>query len=129
MKRIPECVKDCEASLELDQGCLAAMLQRAKCHMENKEWEQAVRIFERMNNRDRHNQQSKKKAGETALKANNHDEAYRFELIFLKHVLNNFNFCFVRLFTEAMDVDKHNGKYRHLLREAKQQHLLATRVS
>merc|ERR1719186_810867 len=109
MKRIPECVKDCEASLELDQGCLAAMLQRAKCHMENKEWEQAVRIFERMNNRDRHNQQSKKTAGEAALKANNHDEAYR-------------------LFTEAMDVDKHNAKYRHLLREAKQQHLLATRV-
>ena len=78
MKRIPECVKDCEASLELDQGCLAAMLQRAKCHMENKEWEQAVRIFERMNNRDRHNQQSKKKAGEAALKNNNHDEAYRY---------------------------------------------------
>ena len=77
MKRIEDCVKDCEASLELDQGCLAAMLQRAKCHMENKEWEQAVRIFERMNNRDRHNQQSKKKAGEAALKANNHDEAYR----------------------------------------------------
>ena len=48
------------------------MLQRAKCHMESKEWEQAVRIFERMNNRDRHNQQSKKKAGEAALKANNH---------------------------------------------------------
>merc|ERR1719427_1884177 len=109
MKRIPDCVQDCEASLELDQGCLAAMLQRAKCHMESLEWEQAVRIFERMNNRDRHNQQSKKKAGEAALKANNHDEAYR-------------------LFTEAMDVDKHNQKYRHLLRESKQQHLLATRV-
>lgn len=109
MKRIPECVSDCEASLELDQGCLAAMLQRAKCHMENKEWEAGVRIFERMNNRDRHNQQSKKKAGEAALKAGNHDEAYR-------------------LFSEALDVDKHNQKYRHLLREAKQQHLLATRV-
>ena len=40
MKRLEDCVKDCEASLELDQGCLAAMLQRAKCHMENKEWEQ-----------------------------------------------------------------------------------------
>ena len=33
-----------------------------------------------------------------------------------------------RLFSEAMDVDKHNAKYRHLLRDAKQQHLLATRV-
>merc|ERR1719192_2538286 len=109
MKRIDDCIKDCEASLALDQGCLAAMLQRARCHMETKEWEAAVRIFERMNNRDRHNQQSKKKAGEAALKANNHDEAYR-------------------LFSEAMDVDKHNSKYRHLLREAKQQHLLATRV-
>jgi len=109
MKRISECVKDSEASLALDQKCLAAMLPRAKCHMENKEWEQAVRIFERMNGRDRHNQQSKKTAGDAALKANNHDEAYR-------------------LFTEAMDVDKHNTKYRHLLREAKKQHLLATRV-
>merc|ERR1719186_859727 len=105
MKRIPECVKDCEASLALDQKCLVAMLQRAKCHMENKEWEQAVRIFERMNGRDRHNQQSKKTAGDAALKANNHDEAYR-------------------LFTEALDV----AKYRHLLRDAKRQHLLATRV-
>ena len=36
--------------------------------------------------------------------------------------------CCHRLFSEAMDVDKHNSKYRHLLREAKQQHLLATRV-
>ena len=27
------------------------MLQRARCHMETKEWEAAVRIFERMNNR------------------------------------------------------------------------------
>ena len=30
---------------------MAAMLQRARCHMETKEWEAAVRIFERMNNR------------------------------------------------------------------------------
>ena len=67
MKRIDDCIKDCEASLALDQvtlrmfsgvcirpflqGCLAAMLQRARCHMETKEWEAAVRIFERMNNR------------------------------------------------------------------------------
>ena len=45
------------------------------------------------NSRDRHNQQSKKKAGEAALKAGNHEEAHR-------------------LFTEACDVDKHNKKYR-----------------
>ena len=90
MKRIPDCVKDCEASLELDQGCLAAMLQRAKCHMENKEWEQAVRIFERMNNRDRHNQQSKKKAGEAALKVNNHDEAYRLVVVEKNDLCNHF---------------------------------------
>jgi len=109
MKRIDDCIKDCEASLALDQGCLAAMLQRARCHMETKEWEAAVRIFERMNNRDRHNQQSKKKAGEAALKAGNHEEAHR-------------------LFSEACDVDKHNKKYRHLLREAKQEHLKATRI-
>ena len=44
MKRLEDCVKDCEASLELDQGCLAAMLQRAKCHMESKEWEQVKLI-------------------------------------------------------------------------------------
>merc|ERR1719244_1284569 len=62
-----------------------------------------------MNNRDRHNQQSKKKAGEAALKAGNHEEAHR-------------------LFSEACDVDKHNKKYRHLLREAKQEHLKATRI-
>merc|ERR1719318_1985666 len=108
MARLADCVADCEASLELDQGCLAAMLQRGKCHMENREWEQAVRIFERMNSRDRHNQQGKKKAGEAALAANNHNEAYR-------------------LFTEAMDVDRHNARYRQMLREAKRQLLLATR--
>ena len=62
-----------------------------------------------MNTKDRHNQQGKKKAAEEALKANNHEEAYR-------------------LYNEAMDVDKHNAKYRHLLREAKQQHLQATRA-
>ena len=76
--------------------------------------------------RDRHNQQSKKKAGEAALKAGNHEEAHR-------------------LFSEACDVDKHNKKYRlvsvdatvelnllsptrHLLRESKQEHLKATRI-
>merc|ERR550532_1002709 len=36
MKRLDDCIKDCEASLALDQGCLAAMLQRARCHMETK---------------------------------------------------------------------------------------------
>ena len=63
--------------MKLDQHCLAAMLVRAKCHIEAKEWDQAVRIMERMNSRDRHNQQSKKKAGEAALKAGNHEEAHR----------------------------------------------------
>jgi len=38
----------------------------------NKEREQAVMIFERMNNRDRHTQQSKKRAGVAVLKVNNH---------------------------------------------------------
>ena len=78
-----------------------------------------------MNNRDRHNQQSKKKAGEAALKANNHDEAYRLGLFDSKYGVT---YYICRLFSEAMDVDKHNAKYRHLLREAKQKHLLATRV-
>ena len=87
--------------------------------------------FFQSDRRDRHNQQSKKKAGEAALKAGNHEEAHR-------------------LFSEACDVDKHNKKYRwgfslqrlvidadsmssfestrHLLREAKQEHLKATRI-
>ena len=109
LRRLPDCISDCEASLSLEPGCLAALLQRARCHMEVKEWHQAVRIFENMNNRDRQNQQTKKKAGEAALKSGDHEEAFR-------------------LFTEAADVDKHNKKYRDLLREAKQQHLLATRI-
>ena len=49
--------------------------------------------FYQSDRRDRHNQQSKKKAGEAALKAGNHEEAHR-------------------LFSEACDVDKHNKKYR-----------------
>ena len=108
-KRFDLSVTDCEASLKLDQHCMAAMLGRAKCHIEAGEWEAAVRTMERMNTRDRHNQQGKLKAGEAAQKAGNQPEA-------------------VRLFSEAVDVDKHNQKYRHLLREAKQKLLLETRV-
>jgi len=109
MQEFDKSVDDCEASLKQDQSCLAAMLMRARCHIQNKEWDQAVRIMERMNSRDRHNQQGKLKAAEAAQKSGNHAEAFR-------------------LHCEAVDVDKHNQKYRHLLREAKQQLLLQTRV-
>ena len=61
-----------------------------------------VRDLERVNNRDRHNQENKKKAADTAFKANNHDEAYR-------------------LYQEALAVDKHNQSYRDLLNKAKQE--------
>ena len=108
-KKLELSVADCEAALKLDQSCLAALLQRAKCHVECGEWEQAVRIMERMNSRDRHNQQAKLKAAEAAKTSGNVHEAWR-------------------LYQEAVDVDKHNQKYRHLLREAKQELLQATRV-
>ena len=107
--KIPECIQDCEASLAIDPHYQAALLQRGKCHMKLEEWGLAVRVFERLNGRDRHNQQIKKKAGEAALESGDHEEAYR-------------------LFTEAVDIDQHNKKYRHLLKEAKQKHLLATRI-
>ena len=74
---LDSCVKDCEEALKLDQSCLAALLQRAKCHMETAEWEQAVRIMERMNSRDRHNQQTKLKAGQAAQNTGNMMEAHR----------------------------------------------------
>ena len=77
MQRLDCCVKDCEEALSLDQACLAALLQRAKCHMESQEWEQAVRIMERMNSRDRHNQQAKVKAGQAAQTSGNMMEAHR----------------------------------------------------
>ena len=107
-------------ALELDSTCLVAMVQRGKCYMAKKNWEQAVswgvtlsvckvrlkkrvlsiylisifihnpyhplhlsihflqvRDLERVNNRDRHNQQNKKKAGDAALRQNKHDEAFR----------------------------------------------------
>ena len=70
-------MKDCEEALALDQACLAALLMRASCHMESREWEQAVRIMERMNSRDRHNQQAKVKAGQAAQTAGNMIEAHR----------------------------------------------------
>jgi len=109
MKRLDECVKDCDAAILLYQSCSPAQLLRAKCHTENKEWGEAVKIYERMNNKDRLDQQNKKKAGDEALKVNNHDEAFKY-------------------YSEAQAVDRHNAKYRHLLREAKQQHMLLTRV-
>ena len=77
MQRLDCCVKDCEEALSLDQACLAALLQRAKCHMESQEWELAVRIMERMNSRDRHNQQAKVKAGQAAQTSGNMMEAHR----------------------------------------------------
>ena len=70
-------MEDCEASMKLDQHCLAAMLVRAKCHIEAKEWDQAVRIMERMNSRDRHNQQGKVNAGQAAKTTGNFMEAHR----------------------------------------------------
>merc|ERR1712098_258282 len=109
LQKFDKSVDDCEASLKQDQSCLAAMLMGARCHIQSKEWDQAVRIMERMDSRDRHNQQGKLKAAEAAQKSGNHAEAFR-------------------LHCEAVDVDKHNQKYRHLLREAKQQLLLQTRV-
>ena len=60
--------------------------------MEHKEWGEAVKIYERMNNTDRLDQQSKKKAGDEALKANNHEEAYK-------------------LYPEAQEVDGRNARY------------------
>jgi len=95
-------IEDCEKSLELDTACLVAMVQRGKCFMKQHKWDLAVRDFERVNNRDRHNQQNKKKAGDAALKAGNHDEAFR-------------------MYQEALAVDKHNQTYRHLLKTAKEQ--------
>ena len=77
LDRLDCCIKDCEEALALDQSCLAALLQRAKCHMESNEWEQAVRVMERMNSRDRHNQQAKVKAGEAAKAQGNFMEAHR----------------------------------------------------
>ena len=76
-KKFDLSVTDCEASLKLDQHCLAAMLCRARCHSEAGEWEAAVRIMERMNSRDRHNQQAKVKAGQAAQTAGNMMEAHR----------------------------------------------------
>ena len=77
LERLDCCVKDCEEALALDQSCLAALLQRARCHVEREEWEQAVRIMERMNSRDRHNQQAKLRAGQTAQNTGNLMEAHR----------------------------------------------------
>ena len=109
MKRFQDSLNDCDAAIALNPSCSAAQLLRAKCHMEHKEWGEAVKIYERMNNTDRLDQQSKKKEGDEALKANNHDEAYK-------------------LYSEAQEVDRRNARYRYLLREAKQQYMLITRV-
>jgi len=109
MKKVTECVRDCDAAIVLHPSCSAAQLLRAKCHMESKEWGEAVKIYERMNNEDRLDQQNKKKAGDEALKSNKHDEAFQF-------------------YSEAQEVDRRNGRYRHFLREAKQQFMLITRV-
>jgi hypothetical protein len=43
MQRYAESIEDCGAALELDNSCLAAMVQRGKSYMELQEWEKAVR--------------------------------------------------------------------------------------
>ena len=42
MQRYEESIQDCAAALELDNSCLAAMVQRGKCYMELHEWDKAV---------------------------------------------------------------------------------------
>jgi hypothetical protein len=42
MQRYAESIEDCGAALELDNSCLAAMVQRGKSYMELQEWEKAV---------------------------------------------------------------------------------------
>ena len=42
MQRYEESIQDCGAALELDNSCLAAMVQRGKCYMELQEWDKAV---------------------------------------------------------------------------------------
>jgi tetratricopeptide (TPR) repeat protein len=45
MQRYEESIEDCGAALELDNSCLAAMVQRGKCYMELQEWDKAVSII------------------------------------------------------------------------------------
>jgi len=109
-KDLPACSSDCDACLKSDQDNLLALHLKAKCCMENKEYAGAVWCLERLNTLDIARQAAKKCAGESRQKEGKYEEAHR-------------------LYTEALEVDRHNKSYRNLLREAKQQHHLATRVN
>jgi len=107
--RYRESAADADRCLTLRPRSQEAWLLRARCHVEAREWEEAVRILETMNTNDRRKQQEKKSAAEVAARNNKVDEA-------------------LKLFDEAMEVDKQNSKYRHVLRDVKKKHFAATRV-
>lgn len=47
MEKIKESIYECNEALKLDKNYLKAILRKAACHMELKEFERAVRDYER----------------------------------------------------------------------------------
>ena len=101
--------QDCEAALLIEQNNSEALVLKARCLLESRNFGEAVRILETMNTTDRQAQQKKKHLAEVAARAKKVDEA-------------------MRLYEEVVAIDKGNAKYRQLLKEAKQKDHINSRL-
>ena len=102
-------LKDCEESLQIDASNFDAQYLKARCLFESEQFGETVSMLETMNTTDRQAQQRKRQEAEAAARSKRMDEA-------------------TRLYYEVVEIDRRNGRYRQLLREAKQKHHLASRA-
>lgn len=109
LKKPQLALKDCEESLQIDASNFDALYLKARCLFDSEQFGETVSMLETMNTTDRQAQQKKRQEAETAARSKKMDEA-------------------TRLYYEVVEIDRRNGRYRQLLREAKQKHHLASRL-
>ena len=109
LKKPQLALKDCQESLQIDASNFEAQYLKARCLFDSEQFGETVSMLETMNTTDRQAQQKKRQEAEAAARSKRMEEA-------------------TKLYYEVVEVDRRNGRYRQLLREAKQKHHLASRL-
>ncbi len=109
LKKPQLALKDCQESLLIDASNFEAQYLKARCLFDSEQFGETVSMLETMNTTDRQAQQKKRQEAEAAARSKRMEEA-------------------TKLYFEVVEVDRRNGRYRQLLREAKQKHHLASRL-
>ena len=109
LKKPQLALKDCQESLQIDASNFEAQYLKARCLFDSEQFGETVSMLETMNTTDRQAQQKKRQEAEAAARSKRMEEA-------------------TKLYFEVVEVDRRNGRYRQLLREAKQKHHLASRL-